>query len=45
MSAHSLPSLRLRAQALRTKGAHLFSWDDATGTLCVAVKRRLLVFK
>ena len=38
VSAHVLPSLRLKAQALRTRGASLFSWDDATGTLCVAVR-------
>ena len=40
LNAFSLPELRLKAQAGRTKGSSAFSWDDATSSLAVASKRR-----
>ena len=44
LNAYSLPELRLKAQASRTKGASVFAWDDGGGTLAVAAKRRLLLY-
>lgn len=45
LNAHELPTLRLKGQATRTRGAGAFAWDDDAGLLAVAVKRRLLLFK
>ena len=40
MNAYVLPGLRLKGHASRSKGASCFAWDDATGLLAVALKRR-----
>lgn len=40
INAFSLPTLMLKCQAARTKGATSFSWDDATDLLCSVNKRR-----
>jgi hypothetical protein len=40
VSLFSLPQLRMKGQAARTKGATCFAWDEATNSLAVAIKRR-----
>lgn len=45
VNAYTLPGLRLRGRAPRSTGAACFAWDEATEQLCVAVKRRLLLYR
>ncbi|KAL4430543.1 hypothetical protein ABPG77_005783 [Micractinium sp. CCAP 211/92] len=45
VNAFVLPSLRLKGQAGRTRGASMFAWHGGSDTLAVAVKRRVLLFK
>lgn len=44
VSVYSLPDFELRSQLTRSKGSNLFDWHETRGTLCVATKRRLLIY-
>jgi hypothetical protein len=44
VNAYTIPHLTLKGQAARTRGAAAFAWNDSARLLCVAVKRRLLLF-
>jgi hypothetical protein len=41
---YSLPHFELQGQLTRSKGCNLFDWDESRGMLCVATKRRLLLY-
>ena len=41
---YSLPQFELQGQLTRSKGCNLFEWDERRGMLCIATKRRLLLY-
>jgi len=41
---YSLPTFELQGNLTRSKGCNLFDWNDSRGVLCVATKRRLLLY-
>ncbi|KAI3425935.1 hypothetical protein D9Q98_007907 [Chlorella vulgaris] len=45
VNAYVLPSLRLKGQAGRTRGATLFAWHSASDVLAVATKRKLVFYR
>jgi Vam6/Vps39-like protein vacuolar protein sorting-associated protein 39 len=44
VTGYRLPSFRIASQAGRTRGANRFALDEARAILCVAARKRLLLF-
>ena len=44
LNAYHFPALKLACQAGRSKGVHKFALDEQRNMLCIAVKKRLLLY-
>lgn len=45
VAIHSLPEFDLVAYLTKTKGANLYAWDEQRGMLCVAIAKKLFIYK
>ena len=45
VNLHTIPQLKLTCQASRTRSAARFAWSESSSMLCVAVKRKLAIYR
>lgn len=45
VNLHTIPQLNLTCQASRTRAATRFAWSESSSMLCVAVKKKLMVYR
>lgn len=45
VAIHSLPEFDVVAYFTKTRGANLYAWDEQRGMLCVAVAKKLFIYK
>ena len=44
LNAYHIPAIKLASQASRSRGVHRFLLDEERGMLCIAIKKRLMLF-
>ncbi|KAG0561985.1 hypothetical protein KC19_9G108400 [Ceratodon purpureus] len=45
VAIHSLPEFDVVAYLTKTRGANLYAWDEQRGMLCVAIAKKLFIYK